>query len=355
MKIVQIVTQMEAGGAQKIGYLLHRGFCDMGHDAELWFLYTKRPFYEGVGGVHSLFSSLPSALDYFTIAWRLHSKLRRTKPDALITHTHYANLLGHAIAASVGVPRRIAVHHNPLPTYPQAARVADRMLGATGMYSKMVAVSDAVKDTVRFYPNSYSRLVKRIYNGVPAMPSAAKDFRSTWRIPADKPLLASVGRLSIQKNQDTLLEALAMVPEAHLAIVGDGERAAVLKKQSFSLGLGERVHFTGEISAEHVSACLHAADLFVFPSRWESMGLAVLEAMQAGLPVVASDIPAMREVLGDSALLVEAEDATAMAQAILQVLQDGELASELRSRVLQRVKLFSSELMISEYAHLLAS
>src|ERR1700692_960055 len=99
MKIVQIVTQMEAGGAQKVAYLLHRGFLERGYDAELWFLYTKRPFYDGLDGVHSLFDHSPSAFDYFVITHRLYSKLRSAKPDALITHTHYANLLGQLIAA----------------------------------------------------------------------------------------------------------------------------------------------------------------------------------------------------------------------------------------------------------------
>jgi glycosyltransferase involved in cell wall biosynthesis len=222
------------------------------------------------------------------------------------------------------------------------------------MYSSMVAVSDSVMDTLHSYPKSYSRLVKRIYNGIPLAPPAAKDIRSIWAIPSNKPLLVSVGRLSLQKNHGTLLKALACVPEAHLVIVGDGELAADLKEQSRSLGLSARVRFTGEIPAEDVSACLQAADLFVFPSRWESMGLAVLEAMQAGLPVVASDIPAMREVLGDSALLVPPEDAGALALAILRVLQDSEMASRLRSRVMQRVKLFSAETMISQYVQLLA-
>lgn len=223
------------------------------------------------------------------------------------------------------------------------------------MYSSMVAVSDAVMDTLHSYPENYSRLVKRIYNGVPLVQPSSKNFRARWGIPTDKPLVVSVGRLSIQKNQDTLLKALALVPEAHLAIVGDGECALALREQTRVLGLTERVHFTGEIPSEAVAACLQSADLFVFPSRWESMGLAVLEAMQAGLPVVASDIPAMHEVLGDAALLVPAEDARALAQAILRVLQDNELASILRARVAQRVKLFSAETMLSEYEQLLAS
>ena len=254
-----------------------------------------------------------------------------------------------------GVSNRIAVHHNPLPTYPRAARVADRFFGSAGLYTSMIAVSTCVVKTMQSYPKRYSRLVRRIYNGVPVVPPAPRDIRSSWSIPVNKPLLVSVGRLSIQKNQDTLLNALSRVPDAHLALIGDGDRASALKAQSRSLGLSARVHFAGEIPSEDVSAFLQAADIFVFPSRWESMGLAVLEAMQADLPIIASDIPAMREVMGDSALLVPPEDPAALARAILRVLQDPELSSRLRLNGTTRAKLFSAETMVSEYQQLLAS
>ena len=188
MKIVQIVTQMEAGGAQRVAYLLHRGFCEKGDDSELWFLYTKRPFYEGLDGVHSLLNQPPSALDYLTITNRLYRKLRDRRPDALITHTHYSNLLGHLVAVLAGVSNRIAVHHNPLPTYPRTARVADRFFGSAGLYTSMIAVSTCVVKTMQSYPKRYSRLVRRIYNGVPVVPPAPRDIRSSWSIPVNKPL-----------------------------------------------------------------------------------------------------------------------------------------------------------------------
>ena len=112
MKVVQIVTQMEAAGAQEVAYQLHEGLSRKGHASELWFLYTKRPVV-GLRGVSSIWIALPSVQEYLAIAGRLYRKLRQHRSDAVITHTQYANVLGQTVAAAVGVPKRIAVHHGP--------------------------------------------------------------------------------------------------------------------------------------------------------------------------------------------------------------------------------------------------
>ena len=353
MKILQIVTQMEAGGAQKVAHLLHCGFRAQGEDSELLFLYTKRPFYQGFEGVSSLLPHPPSVAGYLQITNRLNRKLRKARPDVLITHTHYANLMGQVLAAAAGVRQRIAVHHNPLPTYPAVARVVDRILGRFGAYSHMVVVSDAVLRTLEPYPAGYTRRVTRIYNGVAFSQSTSTDVRAASHIPSNVALLVTVGRLSRQKNHVTLLKALKEVPDAYLAIIGDGELSEDLQRQSESLQISDRVRFTGEIPSEDVSSWMRAADLFVFPSLWESMGIAVLEAMHAGLPVIASDIPAMQEVLGNAGLLVPAENSSALARAITRVLSDPGFASNLRSAGAGRVKLFSVEKMFVQYQKLI--
>ncbi len=345
---------MEAGGAQKVAFLLHRGFQELGDSSQLWFLYTKRAFYKEDAGVQSLLPHSPSLFDYVRISVRLFRKLRESRPDVLITHTHYANVLGQLIALLAGVPVRIAVHHNPLPTYPRLARIADCFLGQCGVYSKIVAVSDAVVATLQSYPRSYARRLTRIHNGISTISPSSQDIRSILGIPASQPLLVNVGRISRQKNQATLLRALLELQGAHLLIIGDGELSQDLHAQATSLGVANRVHFTGEIPAEDVAACLKSADLFVFPSLWESMGLAVLEAMHSGLPVVASDIPALRELLGDAALFVSPTDASALAAAVKRVISDLDLADTLRSQSRRRAAAFSLENMVGSYRKLIA-
>lgn len=196
MKIVQVVTQMEAGGAQKVAHLLHEGLRERGHETELLFLYTKRPAYAGLRGVRSLCARPPSAVTYLTIFDNLWQTIQQLQPDAFISHTHYANIMGHVAGSLAHVPVRIAVHHNPLPTYPKPCRATDYLLGQLGAYSRVVAVSDAVAETLRSYPHRYKRRLHRIYNGLPRPDFEFSDVRARWRIPADKPLVVNVGRLS---------------------------------------------------------------------------------------------------------------------------------------------------------------
>jgi glycosyltransferase involved in cell wall biosynthesis len=356
VKVVQIVTQMEAAGAQKVAHHLHEGLSTKGHDSELWFLYTKRPAYAGLPGVSSILDHRPSVQGYLTIACRLYEKLRQHRPDAVVTHTHYANVMGQTVAAAAGVPKRIAVHHNELSTYPRAARMADCLLGHAGVYSDIVVVSETVRQSTTHYLQRYSGLVHRIHNCVElATQVDTGDVRATWGIPCCKPLLLSVGRLSRQKNHGTLFQALCKVPDAFLVVIGDGELASELRRQVDELSISERVVFTGEVNQEKVNELMSCASLFVFPSLWEGLSMAALEAMSRGMATVASDIPANREVFGDSAVFVPATNVIELAREINRVLGDPFLARELRSKAVARARLFSTESLTYEYEQLLSS
>lgn len=356
MKVVQIVTQMEAAGAQKVAYQLHLGLSRKGHESELWFLYLKRPAYVGLPGVSSIFPHRPSMTEYLDIAGRLYRKLRHNRPDAVITHTRYSNLMGQTVAAVVGISKRIAVHQNALSNDPWGARVADSLLGQAGVYSDIVVVSEAVKHSTPHYLRRYSRRVRRIHNcAEPAQELDEPDVRAKWAIPSHKPMLLSVGRLSHQKNHRTLFQALSNIPDAWLVIVGDGELAAESRREVARLSLSERVIFTGEVAPEEVYGLMRCASLFVFPSLFEGLSLAALEALTRGMATVASDIPPNREVFGDAAIFVPATNATEMANAINRVLGDAILATELRSRAIVRARSFSIGTMIDEYDRLLLS
>src|SRR5579862_2656763 len=126
MKIVQVITQMEGAGAQRVAYLLHQAFLERGHEAELWFLYRKRPAYEGKPGVRVFCNSKPSGLGYLSLVARLYKAIRAYRPGVIVAHTYYANILAHLAGAFAGVKCRVAVQHNPVETYPEAARQVDR-------------------------------------------------------------------------------------------------------------------------------------------------------------------------------------------------------------------------------------
>lgn len=122
-------------------------------------------------------------------------------------------------------------------------------------------------------------------------------MRRRFDLPADRRLILSVGRLVEQKNQDVLLEALARMPEAHLALAGGGQKHDAYQRLAASLGVADRVHILGPLPPGDIADLYAAADLFAFPTVWETFGLAAVEAAMVDLPLVVSDLAVLREVL----------------------------------------------------------
>ncbi|MBA2496385.1 MAG: glycosyltransferase family 4 protein [Acidimicrobiia bacterium] len=149
----------------------------------------------------------------------------------------------------------------------------------------------------------------------------------------DAPYLLAVGEQMPRKGLDLVLEALAADPALpDLVHVGpEASGTAELRAAVERLGLGHRVRFLGFVPGAELSRLVRDADALVYPSLAEGFGLPVLEAMAVGTPVVASDLPALREVAGDAAVLVPAGDVGALATGIGQVLSDDALRVRLRT------------------------
>jgi glycosyltransferase involved in cell wall biosynthesis len=165
-------------------------------------------------------------------------------------------------------------------------------------------------------------------NFVPVM-SAAPVERASLATPSDAPLVLALGRLHENKAFDVLLDALALVPLAHLWLAGEGPLRGALEAQARRLGIAGRVHFLGW--REDTAALLAAADMLVCPSRHEPLGNVVIEAWSAGVPVVAtaSAGPAALIREGETGLLVPVEDGAALAAAIERLAGDSGLRTRL--------------------------
>lgn len=174
------------------------------------------------------------------------------------------------------------------------------------------------------------------------------------RIGIQFPYILYVGSLEPRKNLHRLLEAYAKLldwsPKWHLVIVGARNiwKSEPLGKSVQQYKLEPYVHFTGYIPDAELPALYNGADLFVFPSLYEGFGLPVLESMACGTPVVTSNTSSLPEIAGDAALLVDPYSVEAIAESIQLVLSDKELAQDLRSRGLERAKMFTWEKTASE-------
>jgi glycosyltransferase involved in cell wall biosynthesis len=172
-------------------------------------------------------------------------------------------------------------------------------------------------------------------------------LRSEWNWPDDK-IIMSVGRLAEEKNWGTLLQAFALAlkeqSNLRLVLIGDGPQAQALQQLTGELGITERVLFAGRVQFDQIPSYLKAADLFAFASVTETQGLATLEAMAAGLPVVAVAGPGTSDIVeeGEQGLLVE-NDPQNLAAGILKLITSPELMDTFRSNALKTSRTYDNK------------
>jgi glycosyltransferase involved in cell wall biosynthesis len=164
-------------------------------------------------------------------------------------------------------------------------------------------------------------------NGVPSLPAAARaDARERFGLAPDAFVVAFAARLVSEKGLATLIEALAALPGTALLVAGDGPAREGLERAAAGCLPGRHV-FSGWLDRAGIAGVLAAADVLAVPSERESFGLTVVEAALAGCPVVASDLPVIREVTagGTTALLVPARDPAALGTALARLRDDASL------------------------------
>jgi glycosyltransferase involved in cell wall biosynthesis len=216
----------------------------------------------------------------------------------------------------------VTTKHNPDPFRASFLfRIAER--AALRQYGAVIAISEALNefltDTVGARP-----VTVRYGLTAPEAPSA--------REPRDQTRFLAVGRLEEQKGFDVAVEAMALVaaqvPGAHLAIAGEGSRRPELTAAIERLGLSDAVQLLGR--REDVSELMREADVFVHTARWEGFGLVLLEAMRAALPIVATRVGAIPEVVDDgvTGTLVPPDDPRALAAALVELAQRPSLRQE---------------------------
>jgi glycosyltransferase involved in cell wall biosynthesis len=243
----------------------------------------------------------------------------------------------------------VVVHEHVIsPQIPFVQRVADRLLNHR--VDRVVAVSEGVaKNCVRSRRFPQDR-VQTILNGIPLekefpIPSkTSSQLKLELEIPDGSIVVGFVGRLDEQKDPRSLIKAFALVkrdrPDAVLVLVGDGPLVNELRQLSSSLGVAEAVKFLGY--RKDVRELQSFFTVQAMPSRWEGLGLVALEALASGVPLVASDIPGMDELLENekNSLLGPPDDPVALAGAILRLLENQELMTLLASNGRETVKKF---------------
>jgi glycosyltransferase involved in cell wall biosynthesis len=241
--------------------------------------------------------------------------IREVRPDVLHANGN-AWSCQYALSAGVATSgvRTLAVHHAMIPPRNRRQVWLNRL--KLKRLDGHVAVSRTGARSVEEMSGLASGSVRVIYNGVPDTPIAPLPLR------VDGPVIGSVGRLSSEKGHDVLLRALAALPGVTAVLVGDGPDRSSLEALARELGVSDRLIMPGW--REDPRPWLPTFDVFAMPSRLEALGLAMIEAMLASRPVVASSVGGIPEVVsdGETGLLVPPDDPEALAGALRLMLGD---------------------------------
>jgi glycosyltransferase involved in cell wall biosynthesis len=251
--------------------------------------------------------------------------LRREEIDLLHAHMYRAEVVGTRAAVAAGVPVIMATVHSSRVRSPEDVAALARL---TPSMDRLIVPSDAIEHKVRAEGRDARFAV--IPNGVDlsrfATPAPLCDIRSELGISPSAPLLGVVARLEAEKGHRFLLDAmpavLSAVPDAWLLVVGEGSEADALREQASSLGIEHRVRLVGR--REDVSAITAALTLAVLPSLREAQGISILEAMARRVPVVATAVGGIPEVItsGVDGVLVPPASPGDLADAIVGLLSD---------------------------------
>lgn len=284
---------------------------------------------------------------------------RRERFDLVNTHTSKGGFLGRLAARLAGVPRVIHTAHG-------FAFMQTSSKWLTMFYAYLERLAGHFCDLV-ISVNEEERLdairqkvirpdkIVTILNGIDLDPfeevGAVEATRRELGMPDDALIVGTVGRLAVQKGFAYLIQAVPQVlrscPKAWFVFAGSGPLESELRAVAAEKDVVERCRFLG--FREDIPELLGCYDLFVLPSLWEGLSITLLEAMAAAKPVVATDIKGNREVIADSVdgLLVPPADPEALANAIVELLQDRERAQTMGARAREKIRQhFSQEAMV---------
>ncbi|MBP0934735.1 glycosyltransferase [Streptomyces sp. KCTC 0041BP] len=316
MRVLHVITGLGVGGAEQQLRLLLRHLpmrCDV------LTLTNPGPVAEGLraDGVRVVHLGMRGNRDLGALP-KLVKFIRRGRYDLVHTHLYRACLYGRLAARLAGVRATVATEHSLGEAEIEGRRLS---AGVRALYlasERMGAATVAVSDTVAARLEGWGVPAARVHvvpNGIEAVrfrfdEGVRRATRARTGLPERAFVVGGVGRLVPGKRFDVLVRAVAALPGAHLLIAGDGPERAALRRLAAELGAQGRIHLLGERdplgdSADGrtpgIPALLAAMDVFVSPSREEAFGLAVVEALAAGLPVLHVTCPAIDDLPADQA------------------------------------------------------
>lgn len=331
MKITYVITRSDVIGGASVHLLdLALGAKNIGHEVTVYVggngIFVEKAANVGLNCVSLLhmrreISLWNDLLGFF----ELRKKLKKNKPDLIHLHSSKAGILGRLAAKSLGIPTIFTAHgwaftegvslkRRKLYLFIERfmAKFTDKII-TVSEYDRQLALNSRVGNEI---------LISTVHNGMPDLPKVQRKNSSKSLIK-----LIMVARFDTPKDHLLLINALSQLEKKNwsLELVGDGPLLEQAVKHVECLGLAQHVTFSG--ACNDVAKRLEQADVFLLISNWEGLPLTILEAMRAGLPVIASNVGGVSEAVIDkqTGFLVPRADVDALTQAIQEIIISEEL------------------------------
>jgi len=352
MRIHHIINNYSAltGGAPRVVRALHSGLQNRNIESQILGLLAQKD--AEMDGARSLGLQSPYDLKAFHGVYRYMAQ--NVKPIDII-HVHlFPPALYLSLLKMLGQVQGRLIYTEHSTVNRRRGSLSGRIVDSVTYqgYEWVAAISEGVEWELLKWKPGLKGKTRVIHNGV-NLP-----FEHVVEHP-DRPRLKvlSVGNLCPAKNYGNALKAVDLLKQVDFEyyIAGKGECREHLVQMSRELGLESKVHFLGYV--EKIPELLASVDIFLMPSRWEGFGMAAVEAMNASLPLVVSDVPGLREIVkADSpcALLIDPESPASIADGLKQLLISSDLRLQLGENAFAQSQKFSIDQMVEKYIDLYA-
>lgn len=330
-RVLHLIDSLHLGGAQEVILTLVRGSDPAKFEHEVATLHGHGVYWDRMQAAGFTLHSLSPSKYIPLYIPNLIRLIRQGQFDLLHCHLGASNIIGKPLGRRLGVPAILSHDHTN-----DAQRINNRAVFLLDRWANrhadwFVTVSESCRNFLtkaEGIPENKITLVPNAIDSERYRPVAVSrpDARREFSLPADVPVLAGVGRLTPQKNFQLFLDVVAdlqrEIPDLHALLAGTGPEDSLLRQHAASLGIADRVVFAGYVAdSRKVYA---AADLLLMPSRFEGLPMTLLEAMSSGLPVVASALDGIAEVIssGKDGVLVAPGDRDGFVRAVRDLWND---------------------------------
>lgn len=346
MKVLIVLPKLTLGGVETCCENLACALAAAGHKPVVVALYR----YESAisrrleeAGIKLYYLDKKPGAD-FSMYGKLRGIIRTEKPDVIHTHLYVTK---YVIPASFAIKvKKVHTMHN-IASEENLTKMGNFLNHIFFKLCKVrpVAISERVRTTTAEMFNIPEEKIPIVFNGIPLNRCQVKENTEL----ADSPIILNIGRFTEQKNQIALIDAMHMVhekhPEAELHIYGEGELQGELEKR---IGGAEYIKLCGLIG--NIYPVLSGADIFALPSSYEGLPMTLIEAMGTGLPIIASAVGGVPELITDGETgFICKTGAESIADKINECIEKSELRATCAKSALEKSRRFSSEAMAEGY------